>query len=430
MPRRHSVPEGVARSAKRSRLGIGAFSGWREYCFPIMGKQLKSRLSSDGVALVLAKFTHGDMTVPEACVALGVGRSRLYELKTQWLRQRGDFKLGGSGGDTTGGWSREAHAIAGQLVEQSLGADGEAVNYALIADAIACETGHRLSRTAVMRYCRKNWPLLCAAQKRARPVKRWAMESTGALWQIDSTPIHLFGPEGEMQHLVVIEDDATREIVAIGIFEADSVFAEMAVFREAVLARGLPQAIYTDGFTVFGHEGEDIATAYGRMCGALSVTHQVAPTPQAKGKIERSMRTFQHRVRALVLAAMASSQVTSLTEAVAVARRHIAYWNANHVNATTKLTPTQLYRKCVASGKSLYRAAPSPTLLDLFMARHEKRRVSGGNRIAYRGREYVIASTTRKHVWLVIHPDRFYVVDRDPLENRTQWPRKLAEYRQ
>ena len=64
------------------------------------------------------------------------------------------------------------------------------------------------------------------------------------------------------------------------------------------------------------------------------------------------------------------------------------------------------------------------------MARHEKRRVSGGNRIAYRGREYVIASTTRKHVWLVIHPDRFYVVDRDPLENRTQWPRKLAEYRQ
>ena len=256
------------------------------------------------------------------------------------------------------------------------------------------------------------------------------MESTGALWQIDSTPIHLFGPEGEMQHLVVIEDDATREIVAIGIFEADSIFAEMAVFREAVLARGLPQAIYTDGFTVFGHEGEDIATAYGRMCRALSVTHQVAPTPQAKGKIERSMRTFQHRVRALVLAAMASSQVTCLTEAVAVARRHIAYWNANHVNATTKLPPAQLYRKCVASGKSLYRAAPSPTLLDLFMARHEKRRVSGGNRIAYRGREYVIASTTRKHVWLVIHPDRFYVVDRDPLENRTQWPRKLAEYRQ
>lgn len=43
-----------------------------------------------------------------------------------------------------------------------------------------------------------------------------------------------------------------------------------------------------------------------------------APTPQAKGKIERSMRTFQHRVRALVKDAVASAGVTDLQSAMRV----------------------------------------------------------------------------------------------------------------
>ncbi len=80
--------------------------------------------------------------------------------------------------------------------------------------------------------------------------------------------------------------------------------------------------------------------------------------------------------------------------------------------------------------KSLYRAAPLSVLRNLFMARHEQGRVSGGSRIAFRGRERPMAPTPCKHVWLVVHPGRFYIVDRDPLENRSQWPRKPAEFQQ
>ena len=32
------------------------------------------------------------------------------------------------------------------------------------------------------------------------------------------------------------------------------------------------------------------------MCHAFGINHMIAPTPQAKGKIERAMRTFQHRL--------------------------------------------------------------------------------------------------------------------------------------
>ena len=394
-----------------------------------MGRQLHTRLSADAVGLILAKFNHGDITAAEACVRLGVGRSRLYTLRSKWLRSRGDFSLGHSGGDNTPGWTEKAVEIAERLVIASRVNAAAGVNYALIADCIACETGRRLDRTTVMRFCRQKWPLFCVTPHKRRPVKRWAMESAGGLWQIDSTPVHLFGPPDALQHIIAVEDDATREIVAIGIFNSDGVLAEMAVLRMAVEARGVPAAIYTDGFTVFGHEGEDIKTAYGRMCAALSITHLVAPTPQAKGKIERSMRTFQHRVAAIVTVALAVRQVADLAEANDLVRRHVAYWNENHVCAATKLTPAQAYAKCREMGRVAYRAAPSSAILDLFEARHVERRVIGGNRVKYGGGEYAITPTTRHKVWLVIRRDRFWIVEDDPLNNPGRWPAKLGSFR-
>ena len=76
-----------------------------------------------------------------------------------------------------------------------------------------------------------------------------------------------------------------------------------------------------------------------------------------------------------------------------------------------------------------YRPVPSATILDLFEARHVERSVVGGNRIRFNGREYKIAPTMKKKVWLVIRRDRFWVVDDDPLKNRCQWPAKLGSYK-
>lgn len=121
--------------------------------------------------------------------------------------------------------------------------------------------------------------------------------------------------------------------------------------------------------------------------------------------------------------------VTDLQSAAPILERHRVFWNENHVNLTTGLTPAQAYRACVATGKTDFPPAPSPALPELFAARHEMRTVVGGNRIQYGCRTYEIGSTTKKRVWLVIQPGVLRVVEEDPLECPKRWPRKLGSFR-
>ena len=122
-------------------------------------------------------------------------------------------------------------------------------------------------------------------------------------------------------------------------------------------------------------------------------------------------------------------RISGLEGANEVVRRHVAFWNENHVVSTTRLTPCQALAKCREQGLVEYRPAPSATILDLFEARHVERSVVGGNRVRFNGREYKIAPTMRKKVWLVIRRDRFWIVDDDPIKNRGKWPAKLGCYK-
>ena len=63
---------------------------------------------------------------------------------------------------------------------------------------------------------------------------------------------------------------------------------------------GLPMALHPDGQALFDHEstaeGRDLKSAVQRALTAQGVSHFVAPSPQAKGKIERRFGTLQGRV--------------------------------------------------------------------------------------------------------------------------------------
>lgn len=369
----------------------------------------------------LERFNNGESSCAETCGALGISRTRLYELRHEWLKDRESFAPGTSGGDHRGRWPCECERVALDLLGTGT------VNFALVADEMDRLCGFRRSRAAVRDYLRECFPLLVQGVRPGRkPFRRWESPVAGGVWQHDATPVCVW-PSERPQSLICTVDDHTRETVAVSLFGAETLWAHFLHLRRAFTAHGIPEMLYTDGFSMFGHEGtRDLSTKCGRMLYALGIAHRIAPTPQAKGKIERNVGTMQRRLIPLLMEAGVNCE----TDAPAVIDPHIAYWNKSHVNRTTGVTASAALDLAVREGRCAYRPCPPTAVLDLFMAYHEPRRVSPANTVDFLGRQWRITPTLKKTVWLVIHPDLvFWVVDRKPDPREPVWPTTLAKYR-
>ena len=98
-----------------------------------------------------------------------------------------------------------------------------------------------------------------------------------------------------------------------------------------------------DGFSLFGHEGEDLCSQFGRMCRAFGINHMIAPTPQAKGKIERAMCRFRHRLVVTLKAAGGDNEA----RANVLAGEHIAFWKRTHANENAGEIPDYGRKGCL-----------------------------------------------------------------------------------
>ena len=394
-------------------LGGPALLIWRDE------KQLHSRLPPHVVRRQIERFNSGESSWKESCDVLGVSRARLYTLRHEWLKDRDGFVPGLSGGDRSGEWPRECEALALELL--TIGP----VNFALIADEMDSRFGFRRSRAAVRDYLAERFPLLVQAAKPGpKPFRRWQCGRAGEIWQHDATPVRVW-PSDRPQALIATIDDHTRQIVLASVFERETLWAHFTHLRKALVVHGIPEMLYTDGFSMFGHEGEDLATRCGRMLRALGIAHRIAPTPQAKGKIERTVGTLQRRLVPLLI----REGVSGEAGCPSVVDRHVAYWNASHRNATTGVTPDEAWALAHRENRYAYRTCPHPSLLDLHIAFHEMRLVSPANTVAYAGRDWPVTPTLKKRLWLVVHPDKqFWVVDAKPDPLRPTWPSVLAHY--
>jgi len=372
------------------------------------------------VRRVLQRFNDGQLGVVPACEALGIGKSRLYELRHQWLRQPEDFVPGVSGGDRSKRWSSEAEQLACGLLTSG------PPNYALVADELGRRLGVRRSRSAVGRYVRRYWPDLANTARPGRKSwRRWQCEVAGGIWQHDSTPIQPWESQPPC-YLLLTVDDCTRQIVGISLVEHETLWAHFLHLRRAFQRHGIPELLYTDGLSLFGHGGDDHATRCGRALHALGIAHRIAPTPQAKGKIERQIGTFQRRVEPLLI----HESIGPGSKTDILLDDHADYWNEHHVHAALGLTPNAALAQAQAQDRCVYRPCPPSALLDLHLAWIETRRVCGNTRIQYQGRSWLIATTHLSRVWLVIHPGtQFWVIAAEPDPRHPAWPEVLAHFR-
>src|SRR6202049_2825987 len=124
----------------------------------------------------------------------------------------------------------------------------------------------------------------------------------GMLLHIDGSKHQWFGDQ-RWYDLIVILDDATSEIYYAQLVEEESTRTVMAGLREVIQNRGLFCALYSDRgshFFVTPKAGEKVdkhrLTPVGRAKKELGVQMIPAYSPQARGRSERSLGTWQGRL--------------------------------------------------------------------------------------------------------------------------------------
>ena len=361
------------------------------------------------------------MDGPTACERLQIGRAHLYRLRARWLRNQQVFEPQASGGNHREPWPEEVAAFLKEILPLS-----QPLNYAFLAEQLERRFRFQRARASVAAWLREQAPLQVPhLAPGPKPRRRWQCAAIGELYQHDSSP-HQWWPGARKQTLILTADDHSRRLVAAR-FDADTTWSHFGVVRAGFEKHGLPATFYTDGLALFGHTSAqdrlDTASQFQRALRGLGVNHRVAPSPQAKGKIERLFGTFQKRLVTL----FAYEQVRDDDHANDLLQQEIDYHNQHHRHTTTGLTPNDAWQKALAEGRSKLQPVPAESLLNLHLALHLPRRVSSASTVEFLGRTWPITPTRHKTVLIVHHPDqRFWVTA--PAKRPTSWPDILASY--
>jgi transposase len=124
----------------------------------------------------------------------------------------------------------------------------------------------------------------------------------GMLLHIDASKHAWFG-DGRYYDLITILDDATSEIYYAQLVEEEGTRTLMPAVREVIEERGIFCALYSDRASHFfvtpkagGKVDENQVTQLGRALKEVGTQMIPAYSPQARGRMERSYRTWQGRL--------------------------------------------------------------------------------------------------------------------------------------
>ena len=373
---------------------------------------------------ILEAFNSQQMDSGTAAERLHVSRARLYQLRTQWLRQRKRLVVARSGGNHRPPWPSEVLTFLAEFVPSC-----RPLNYALLGDELQRRFGFVRSRAVVAAIVQQRYAHLVESPPRGpKPRRRWQTAAIGELWQHDSSP-HAWWPADALQSLILTLDDHSRKALGGLFVPADTTWDHFCHLRHQFEQHGRPAAMYTDGLSLFGHESSvdrlDTCSQFQRALSALGVAHRVAPDAPAKGKIERRFGFLQNRL----VSVFAHEKVCSYEHANRLLAEQIDFHNQHHVCRTTGLTPNQAWEQAHREGRTRIQSCPPSALLDLHLALHVRRRLNADQTVDFLGKSYPVATCGKKTVTIVHHPKKcFWVIAEAPNPLRPVWPAVLAKH--
>lgn len=261
--------------------------------------QLTHRVAPEMARDVLSQFRNRVLSAGEAADSLGMSRSGLYKLYAKYLASSAGgnadaFVPGVSGGDRAAPWPKD--------VTDSLRlwlAATPPHSFAFAASEALRLYGFRLDRAQVRLWALREGVVKPAPRPAHSYSRRWQRPRVGELWQMDATPYRWFGPDAPMMPMINMLDDCCRFQTGGRLYLRETHAAYLHFLDQAFLTHGLPLQIYVDHASTFFTDTPGSVTRLQEDLLFYGVTFLYAPTPQAKGKIERVHQVWLDRLPAL-----------------------------------------------------------------------------------------------------------------------------------
>jgi hypothetical protein len=303
----------------------------------------------------MTSFHQQLLTAAQAAEQLNLSRSRFYSLSTDYLRAYARQKARGwvpgiSGGDHSTPWPQPVT----DLLKKRLLCDPPSP-YSFVASEALRLHSFKLDRAQVRRWAIENNAQHPAPLKRLRsPVRRWQRSQIGELWQLDATPHPWFPPSLLDFPMLNMLDDCSRLFVASKIYGRELLLSYLDFLPAAFLTYGRPLQIYVDYHAIFFTKNPDALTQLGWALKFYDISFLYAPTPQAKGKIERSHQFWQGRLPAY----FASEKIADIE----MANQHIdalrLHRNEHEIHRELRMIPQQAWEMAKKEKRSVLRPVP------------------------------------------------------------------------
>jgi len=175
---------------------------------------------------------------------------------------------------------------------------------------LATEKLFELDRIKISRETLRRWLIkegLWIRKRKSRKHRYWRprCECFGQMVQLDGSHHKWLEERGPELVLMAYVDDATNKVFA-RFYDYEGTYPAMDSFKRYIQKYGLPQAIYVDKHTTYRStakqtieeqlENKMPQSQFERALDELGINLIHANSPQAKGRVERVLRTFQDRL--------------------------------------------------------------------------------------------------------------------------------------
>ena len=356
---------------------------------------------------LLEQFRTQQLSAVQAASALGLSRRRLYQLHHDYLkayarRQHATWTPGVSGGNHASAWPPEVLA----LLRKRLGSNPPA-SYSFAASEALRLCDFPLARAQVRRWARANSLAHSGPPPRAKAaVRRWQRTQIGELWQLDATPHRWFAGVARLFPLLNLLDDCSRYHLGTTLYERELLLAYLDFLPTAFRAYGLPLELSVDYHSLFFSSVPEALTQLGAALHFYGVSFRYAPTPQAKGKIERDHQYWQNRLPSYFVSE-AITELSVANEHIGALREHRNRHEPHRELGMTTHTAWELARR---EQRSVLRPAPRCPWWPYVWSQRTSVRVGEDGRVAVGAQRVRVEIAPGTRVVLCQHPSSHYSV--------------------